>query len=194
MKLGINQPYLFPYLGYFQLLAAVDKFVVYDDVSFIKQGWINRNHILVGGKAHLFSVPLKDASSFKCIFEIQVNQEGYAAWLRKFLTTIHQSYRKAPFYEPVRRLLERVFEGNPGSIAGLALASMRETVRYLDIRTAIVETSRNYGNALLKGQHRVIDICLKEGADRYINAIGGKDLYAVADFLAHGITLQFLQS
>jgi hypothetical protein len=73
MKIGIMQPYIFPYIGYFQLIKAVDKFVLYDDVNFINKGWINRNRILSNGKDLLFTIPLKDASQNKLINEIDVN-------------------------------------------------------------------------------------------------------------------------
>jgi hypothetical protein len=194
MKLGIMQPYLFPYLGYFQLLSAVDRFVIYDDVAFIKQGWINRNHILVAGRAHLFSVPLRDVSSFRPIFEIEVDRDGYPAWRRKFLATIDQSYRKAPFFEGVRLLLESVFQTAEGSIAALALRSIREVAQYLGLAATLIETSRSYGNHTLNGQKRVIDICLRERADHYINAIGGRSLYAAEEFAVNGIKLQFIRS
>ena len=72
MKVGIMQPYFFPYLGYWQLLSAVDKYVVYDDVAYIKGGWINRNNILLNGKSHLITLPLEQASSFKNINEIEL--------------------------------------------------------------------------------------------------------------------------
>ena len=72
MKVGIMQPYFFPYLGYWQLLSAVDKYVVYDDVAYIKGGWINRNNILLNGKSHLITLPLEQASSFKYINEIHI--------------------------------------------------------------------------------------------------------------------------
>ncbi len=188
------QPYLFPYLGYFQLLAAVDRFVVYDDVAFIRQGWINRNRILVGGRAHRFSVPLRDASSFRSIFETEVDRDRYAPWLRRFMMTVDQNYRAAPCYEPVRHLLESVFGRFDGSIAALALKSLKETSRYLGLGTPIVDTSRGYGNEGLKGTERVIEICAREGADHYINAIGGADLYAANDFAARGIALHFVRS
>jgi hypothetical protein len=194
MKLGIMQPYVFPYLGYFQLIGAVDKFVVYDDVAFIKQGWVNRNMILVGGRACRFSVPLRAASSFKRIDEIEVDQDSYARWLRKFLTTVDQNYREAPCYGPVRELVASVFEGFSGSIAALAVRSLAETAHYLDLRTPIVESSTKYGNGDLKGTERVIDICMKEHAEEYVNAIGGKELYASEEFAARGIRLHFLRS
>ena len=73
MKIGIMQPYIFPYIGYFQLINAVDKFVIYDDVNFINKGWINRNRTHNNGKESLFSIPLKEASQnklFSITFEI----------------------------------------------------------------------------------------------------------------------------
>ena len=66
-KLGIMQPYFFPYIGYWQLMNAVDTYVVYDDVAYIKGGWINRNNILMNCAKNLITIPLKDASSFKNI-------------------------------------------------------------------------------------------------------------------------------
>lgn len=194
MKLGIMQPYLFPYLGYFQLLSCVDKFVVYDDVAYIKQGWINRNRILVNGGEHRFTVPLRKASSFKRINETEVDPDTYARWLGRFLMTVEQSYRQAPCFGPVRELLRGVFEGFEGSIAALALRSIVATASYVDLETPIVESACAYGNDGLAGGQRIIDLCKKEGADEYINPIGGQRLYRHGDFSAHGIALSFIRS
>jgi hypothetical protein len=194
MNLAVMQPYVFPYLGYFQLLGAVDKFVVYDDVAFIKKGWVNRNNILVDGKAHLFSIPLKDVSQFRTINETFVDGDGYGKWQRKFLMTIDRSYRKAPFFGPVRELLESVLDGFEGTVSALAQRSLRETAGYLGLVTTTIQTSDVYGNESLKGQARILDICQKEAARRYVNPIGGMDLYRAADFAAQGIALNFIRS
>src|SRR5690554_3170605 len=98
MRLGIMQPYLFPYIGYFQLINDVDKFVIYDDVNFIKQGWINRNQILSHNGALIFTVPLKNAGSFSKINEVFINENFYDKWVTKFLRTIDQNYKKAPHF------------------------------------------------------------------------------------------------
>ena len=90
MKVGIMQPYFFPYIGYFQLINAVDKFIIYDDVNYINRGWINRNNILVNDAAHLIQVPLIGSSQNKLINEIEIVQD--AKWKKKLLKTIHQSY------------------------------------------------------------------------------------------------------
>nr|WP_310590339.1 WbqC family protein [Dyadobacter sp. NIV53] len=82
MTIAIMQPYIFPYIGYFQLINAVDKFIIYDDVNFINKGWINRNNILVSGQAHLFTIPLKDASQNKLIHEVELI--GGDQWKKSF--------------------------------------------------------------------------------------------------------------
>ncbi|MEO8664089.1 MAG: WbqC family protein, partial [Ignavibacteria bacterium] len=95
MKLAIMQPYVFPYIGYFQLINAVDKFVLFDDVSFIKKGWINRNRILVNKQEYTFTIPLKKASQNKLIKDIEISEENN--WRDKFLKTIEKSYCNASF-------------------------------------------------------------------------------------------------
>ena len=194
MKLAIMQPYFFPYLGYFQLIAAVDKFVLYDDVAFIKQGWVNRNQILLDGKPHLFSVPLQGASSNKTIRDTLVNFHEYPRWKDKFLKTIALAYSKAPQFEPTRSLLSDVIDSNFGNIGELAWRSVLAVCQRLGLPTRIEPSSTIYGNGHLHAQERVLDICARERAALYINAPGGRELYASETFAAHGIELRFLRS
>lgn len=194
MKLGIMQPYLFPYVGYFQLIYAVDKFVVYDDVSYIKQGWINRNRILLNCKDHIFTVPLKNASSYQNINDTEINMNLYADWKKKFLKTITQSYAKAPYYSTVWALLNRVFDKEVTNISELATASITEVCAYLGINTPFEHTSAIYNNNELKAAERVIDICKTETATIYINPIGGKELYNKEVFKETGLDLFFIKS
>ena len=194
MKLAIMQPYLFPYFGYFQLINAVDKFVVYDDVNFIKQGWINRNSVLLGEKAFLFTVPLKNQSSFLKINETNINDVLYPSWSRKFLRSVEQNYNKAPFFDQVFPLIKSVFETEDLHIATMATRSLKLVSAYLGIDTVFVDSSSNYGNHDLSSQYRVLDICKKEHATGYINLIGGIELYSKDDFKKQGIDLQFIKS
>ena len=194
MKLGIMQPYLFPYIGYYQLINAVDVFVNYDDVAFIQQGWINRNRIKINGSAHYFTVPLADASSFRTIRETMVAAAPYESFRRKFFTTINTVYGKAPFYRETLNLLEIIFVPQPTNIADLAWQSVSGVCAYLGLKTRLVPTSTVYGNSHLKKTDRLIDICRKENADTYINAIGGVELYSADEFAKAGLALQFLRS
>lgn len=197
MKIAIMQPYLFPYIGYFQLISAVDKFVFYDDVNFIRQGWINRNNILVSGKKFLFSVPVKDISSYKRINEVTVSDKPLK-WSQKLLQSIKQSYGRRPFFNDVYPMIEKVI-GNAvsaNSIADVASESVLVVLKYLDlnVKDGIVMSSVNYGNSDLKSHERVVDICKRESSDTYVNAIGGQAIYTQEMFEREGIDLFFLKS
>ena len=191
MRLALMQPYLFPYIGYFQLVNAVEKFVVYDDVTFIKQGWINRNNILLNGKAFMFTVPLVNASSNTLICDTQISEKSN--WRPKFLKTLVQAYKKAPGFEGAYGLLEEILAEPSESIASLATISLKKIAAHVGIQTEIQGSSKHYGNNHFTSQDRVIDICKLEGADNYINASGGRELYDSESFQQHGIRLNFIR-
>jgi hypothetical protein len=192
MKLAIMQPYFFPYIGYFQLIAAVDIFVIYDDVSFINKGWINRNNILIYGKAGLISVPLNGASQNKLIKDISPVSEN--KWRNTLLKTIEQNYKKAPMYNSVYPLLQQLINDNAETISELNYKGIKAVCDYLNISTTLIPSSVVYGNSDLKGQYRILDICKIENADHYINPVGGMELYNREVFNKEGISLSFIRS
>ncbi len=192
MTLGIMQPYIFPYIGYFQLINSVDKFVIYDDVNFINKGWINRNRILNNGKESLFSIPLKEASQNKLINEIEVNWDN--SWKNKFLKTLEQCYKKAPFYQDVLPLIEQTISLDNEVISKVIENNLKLVCEYLAIKTEIISSSSIYKNTHLKAQERILDICLQERATQYVNPIGGLELYDKDFFEAKNIELNFIKS
>ena len=192
MKLAIMQPYLFPYIGYFQLIKAVDKFVVYDDVNFIKKGWINKNCILIGGQKHCFTVPLKAASQNRLIKDIEVAIDD--KWSEKFLRSIKQSYQKEKFFDETFDFVEQVICSGEKFISKMIGQSLHILKEKFDLPTEIVDSSTGYANAELSGQERILDICRREKASQYINPIGGIDLYNAEFFADNGIKLSFLQT
>ncbi|MDR0193698.1 MAG: WbqC family protein [Myroides sp.] len=194
MKIAIMQPYFLPYIGYFQLIKAVDKFVFYDDVNYIKQGWINRNNILLQGKASLFTIPLEKASSFTKINNVKLHPILFDNWKVKFLRSIEQNYRKAPYFSDVYQLIRSILEVNSDRIGVLAKDSVITVSKYLQLETEFVYSSDFYMNNELSGKFRVISICAKENALVYINPIGGQELYNKEDFLSQGLELYFIQS
>ncbi|MEO6694759.1 MAG: WbqC family protein [Ignavibacteria bacterium] len=191
MKIAVMQPYLFPYIGYFQLINSVDKFVIYDDVSFINKGWINRNNILVNGKPNLFTVPLKKSSQNKLIKDIEISDPD--TWRTKFLKTIEVSYSKADSFKDVYALITDVLHIAENNISKLILNSLTAIKNYLEIKTEIIESSAMYCNSQLKGFDRIIDICKKEDSNNYINPIGGINIYSKKIFEDNGIKLNFIK-
>jgi WbqC-like protein family len=191
MRIAIMQPYLFPYIGYYQLIKAADKFVFLDDVNFINRGWINRNNILVNGKANLFTVPLQNASQNKRINEVEVAEGN---WKDKLLQTIEMAYKKAPCFNEVFPVVKSVFYTNEHSIAGLAKQSICQVISYLDLKKEIVDSANVYNNEALKGEARIININSIENSTHYINPIGGTKLYEPKHFAEKDIKLQFLKT
>ena len=189
MKLGIMQPYFMPYIGYFQLIKAVDEYVVYDDVNYIKGGWINRNNILVNGEKKLFTIILRGASPYKLINEIEIGDD-----FKKFLKTIQLSYSKAAYFDEVIILIEKIISFNNKNLSDFTANSILEIINFLDIKTKVHISSNLEKNISLKGKDKVINICEKLGATSYYNAIGGQALYEKIEFKAHGIDLFFLKS
>lgn len=188
---GIMQPYLFPYLGYWQTLCAVNKYVVYDDVNYIKGGWINRNNILLNGKAHLFTLSLNQASPFKKINEIEIlTQESN---LNKVLSCIRNAYLKAPYFKNVFPMIEEIIGYNDKNLGHYLFNQIKVLANYLEIETDIILSSELTKNNTLKAQDKVIDICKRLSAGVYVNAIGGQALYDREVFGLNGIDLKFIK-
>ncbi len=192
MKAGIMQPYFFPYIGYWQLMNAVDVYVIYDDVNYIKRGWINRNRILINGSPHFFNLPVCGASQNKRICEIRVNHDERL--VRKNLTALKLNYGKAPYFDKVYPLLERILQCRKTNLTEYLRESIEGISSYLDIHTKLLQSSSLKKDDRLKGEEKVLDICRILGADTYINAAGGRGLYSSLRFKEQGIQLYFLET
>ena len=186
MKVAIMQPYLFPYLGYYQLAAAVDHWVFYDDVMFIKKGYINRNSLLVNGTAYRFSVPIRDQSQFR-----PINEHHAIPPFDGILKTISQAYAKAPSFSCIFPMIQSVLDGRETSIARIAGASLHAVFDYLGIPLQATWSSEIPGHQHLKGQDRILSICKSLEASEYVNPIGGLELYDEDTFTTRGIGLRF---
>ena len=189
MRLGIMQPYFFTYLVYWQLLANVDKYVVYDDVTYIKGGWINRNNFLINGQKNLLTMRLEKASSYTLIKDIAIKDDFV-----KFLKTIEMGYKKAPFFEDIFRLLKDICQCPDKKLGQFLFNSHIKICEYLGIDTELILSSSFEKHTELKGKDKVISICKQLGADEYINAIGGQELYDKKEFAENGIRLNFIQA
>lgn len=189
MTLGIMQPYFFPYIGYWQLVKAVDKYVVYDDVNYIKGGWINRNNFLINGQEKLFTIQLNGTSSYKNINEIEIKDDFSA--FRKMLQI---NYGRAPFFKDCRQLIENILSYENRNLGMFLFNSIKLMAEYLGFETEIVLSSEIEKNNDLRGKEKVLQICKLLGADEYYNAIGGQALYDKDEFLNNGIKLSFVET
>lgn len=191
MKVAIMQPYLLPYIGYFQLINAVDQFVIYDNIQYAKKGWINRNRFLQNDKAAVFSIPLKKDSDYLDIRERSISSEFNKI---KLLNQIREAYRKAPYFESVYLQFEKIVMYDNSNLFAYLNFSIQELCNLLSIKTKIIISSTINIDHKLKAQDKVIEICRNLCADTYINAIGGQKLYSYESFKVHNIKLLFLKS
>lgn len=184
MKIAIMQPYFAPYLGYFQLIKEVDTFIFYDDVNFIKGGWINRNYISINRELKRFTIPLIKPSSFKKINEIEVNWDSKD--MSKLIKTFQQNLKD-------KTIINKIIEKKPKTIADMAILSISLFCELIGISTKLKRSSElNYN----KQEDRVlnlIEICKSENSSHYINPEGGQSLYSKEQFLSHGVKLNFIK-
>lgn len=193
---AIMQPYLFPYIGYFQLAHCVDEFWLMDTVDFIHRGWMNRNKLLVNGKEYLFSIPVNKYPRFP-ISAKQFAEHAPPA-LEKLIKTLRGSYGKAPHLDQAIFLAEAVRDKLSGQqqsadFTATTEFALRKTFECIGLNTPIHRLSSLGLPDDLKAQDRIIAACRQLGATRYVNMAGGKDLYEKADFEAAGVELRFLE-
>jgi hypothetical protein len=191
MKAAIMQPYFLPYIGYWQLIGAVDVFVVYDNIKYTKKGWINRNRFLQNGNEAVFSLPLKKDSDF-----LDVKDRCLAPSFNRdeLINRFREAYRKAPGFPLVMPLLEEVVRCPDDNLFAYIWHSIGKVCAFLGIPTKLIVSSTLPIDHTLKGAAKVQAICGCLDAETYINPIGGVSLYDREEFASHGIELKFLES
>lgn len=187
------QPYFLPYIGYFQLINHVDKFVIYDEIQFTKKGWIHRNRMLMNNKDFMFSLSLKKDSDYLNIIDRQLSNNFKADSL-KLLRQIHGSYKKAKMFPQVFPMIEKILSYKDTNLFYFIKHSLKVVCDYLEIKTPLVVSSTLEYDNNLKSQDKVIAICKSMGANKYINPIGGTELYETKRFTAENIELSFIKS
>lgn len=199
MTLGIMQPYLFPYLGYFQLMNYVDKYVFCGDMQYIRWGWVNRNRLRIhnGQQTYFFTFPVAKDDHRK-----KINERYYRDLKRncdKLKKSLYLDYRRAANFEEAYTVLEEAMCFQEDNVAYFNMNANYIIARYLGIETEISCTDTIKDEIFwqkfiqLEREERVIYMCQYYNADTFVNAIGGIDLYHKSVFKDNGIDLYFLQ-
>ena len=191
MRLAIMQPYFFPYIGYFQLIATVDLFIVYDNIKYTKKGWISRNRMLQNGEAVTFSLSLKRGSDY-----LNVGERELAADFDResLLNRIKSAYRRAPYFAQTFPLVEQVVRYEDTNLFRFLHHSIVRTSEHLRIATDVRISSDIAIDHGLRNQDKVLALCKAVGAGTYVNTIGGTDLYSKETFREKGFDLKFIRS
>ena len=187
--MGNHQPYLFPYIGYWQLINLTDIYVIADNVQYIKKGYINRNYILNNRKPHRFTLEVQGVHLGIPINEVRVGNNA-----KKILKTIFHTYTKAPYFSDVYPMIEEILLNDEKNLARYVGYSIENISDYLDMDTKFIYESDLDVDYSLGAQSGIINICKILNTDQYINAIGGQELYKKEDFEKEGIVLNFLKT
>ncbi len=193
MKIAIMQPYFCAYIGYYQLINSVDKFVICDDMQYTKRGWFNRNRILDNGTDRVFSIPIKKDNNYLNVNLRYLADNSIKERIR-ILRQIQSLYKKAPFFSQNYTLVRRLFMQEINNLFDFLHFSVVELCSSFDIKTQIILSSSLDIDPKLKSQDRVLETCKILDTDIYINSIGGKELYDKEEFKREGIDLKFIKS
>ena len=196
MKLGIMQPYFSPYIGYFQLINAVDKWIVFDIVQFKRRQWINRNRILhpKSGSQYII-VPKRKLSRETLIKDVVIDNRQ--DWKNKIIAQLVHYKKEAPYYKETIGFLKECFfseESNVESLSKLNAIIIKKVCERLNIKFEYAicsELELQLGEIAEPGDW-ALKISEQLGAKEYINPPGGRDIFIPAKFTEKGIKLRFL--
>lgn len=193
MKLGIMQPYFFPYLGYFCLIKHVDLFILLDEVQFIRHGWIERNRIMHPSDGWLYiRVPLNKHNQETKIRDIYINNTEN--WKQRIFAQLAHYKKIAPFYPDVTRLLEEIFSVDYYDLSHLNKASLKCVCDYLNISTPIKIFSE-MELTIEKVSYPddwALNICKALAANEYWNPPGGKSLFDIQKYRNNDVSIKFV--
>lgn len=198
MKVGIMQPYVFPYIGYFQLINYVDKWVIFDNIQYISKGWANRNRIVhpdAKKEWQYFTVPIKKHSRETKINKIEINDNF--EWRCEFLRKLEGVYKKkAPYYRETINFVEECIEFRTSSLSKWVEHTLKYTCDYLDISfDYLVFSMMNTGlNEVAHAGQWALEISDSIGATEYVNPSGGYSIFNESEFQSRNIKLRFLKT
>lgn len=196
MKLGMMQPYFFPSVGYFSLIKACDYWIAFDDVQFIRHGWIERNRVLNSdGQWQYIKIPLVKASRNTKIKNIKIKKN--LGWKEKIFAQLVCYKRKAPFYSSVMKFISDALKKDFDNITYQNIHVLNMLCEFLEIPFEHgIFSKLNLGvneNVKHSGDWAYLT-AVEIGATEYINNISGKALFVKDDFKRSSIKLTFIES
>lgn len=196
MKVGIMQPYTFPYIGYFQLINYVDKWVVFDDTQYISKGWINRNRILhpdLEKEWQYFTVPVKKHSRESRIKDVEINDN--LEWRDEFIGKLTSYKKKAPFFVDTVEFIGDCISFKCSNLSEWVIYTLKSTCDYLGIPfnySIFSQMEINPDNIEHPGQW-ALEIADAMDADEYINPPSGYRIFNENEFIERNIELRFIK-
>lgn len=185
MKLAIQQPYFYPYLGYFELIKSVDVFVFFNDVQYVRRSWINRNKI---SNDFYLTVPINKCAQATNINKIKINYDFN--WHYKHCRSIESKYGKKCMNNPVYLFYKNIPKYE--YLFDLLRDSIKNVCEFFRIKTEFIDSEIFEIEKTIKGKERIVKICNLLGAKEYYNLPRGANLYNKEDFVHNGIDIKFI--
>jgi len=186
-KIAIVQSNYIPWKGYFDMIAAVDEFILYDDMQYTRRDWRNRNQIKTPRGLQWLTVPVKVKGKYhQTIFETEI--EG-AEWAAVHWKSLQQNYRRTPHFDEISEWLEPLYRNTSCRLSDLNRTILESICAYLGI-TTIISNSSDY--TLSDGKtERLSDLCIQAGATEYISGPAARDYIDADVFSRQGIQLSW---
>ncbi|MCW2308636.1 WbqC family protein [Rhodobium gokarnense] len=194
MRLGIMQPYFFPYLGYFDVIRKTDRWIVFDVVKYQAKHWMNRNRILEPNKGEQYITVPVDKHSSRMLSDITVKDMPQAR--EKILRQLAVYRNVAPYFDAVCGIVEETFDDvgdDPVRLSDLNVAGLARVCAHLGIAfdyRICSELDLDYAGVQHAGQW-ALEICRQLGATGYVNPSGGKSIFRREEWQAAGIDIAF---
>ncbi|KJS66637.1 MAG: hypothetical protein JL50_11395 [Peptococcaceae bacterium BICA1-7] len=188
MKIAILQPGYLPWLGFFEQMALVDKFVYLDDVQYTKKDWRNRNRIKTANGILFLTVPVFDVTRNTRINDAKIYYGN--DWVKNHLKAIYFAYCKAAHFQPLFDELKEVLEKRPNRLIDLNVALVDLLCRHLNINTPVFFSS----DAKIKGidkNDRIIRLCKHYGSTFLYDGKSAQSFIDIERFSSEGIKVVF---
>lgn len=186
--IAVMQPYFFPNPEYYRLVAGCDIFVVLDDVNFQRRGFLTRNVLVDDQKEFYFRRPVHRASRNRLICEHE-----YLPWERSQLLRVEAAYKSSPHFHAMWELLSRTNDPALNGVVEVNTLTLRSTLEALGRQVDFLYSSNLDPASSLSGEERILHICERLGATKYMNLSGGAELYCPDHFSEIGVTLEFMK-
>lgn len=184
-KVAIVQSNYIPWKGYFDLIAAVDEFILYDDMQYTRRDWRNRNMIKTSRGLEWLTVPVRVKGKYHQ--KIRETEIDGSAWAAAHWKTLELNYKRAPHFLSVADWLEPYYRRTYTSISELNRALIEAVCLFLEIRTGI---TNSWEYKLVEGKtERLVSLCIQAGGSRYISGPSARDYIDTAAFEAAGVEL-----
>lgn len=190
--LSIQQPYIFPYIGYYQLINASELHVIFDTVNFKKRTWITRNRILEKNQIKYINICISHASQNKKISELELVRN--LDWKIKFLKKIELAYKKAPYFNDIFPIIEKIINYKSNYLSNYLHNSIVEVCNFLEIKTKIIKSSDLEIDQSLKKHNLILSILKNLNYKKYLGLPSGKNLYDKSLFEEHQVKIYFIKN